>query len=145
MDAWEAGGWVTYPELPGWDGPWSLLLPPDWQSMRGRPLGEIAAYQWSRTNQIILDDLAQLPQDRWTSVSYAEFLKNPAATVQRLAAFSGIEVDAALEEALAKPLPFSAHTLAPPEPGKWRRHEAAIARVLPSVETIAARLQELKV
>ena len=28
MDAWHAGGWVTYRALPGWDGPWSLLLPP---------------------------------------------------------------------------------------------------------------------
>jgi hypothetical protein len=144
MDAWQAGGWVTYPELPGWDGPWSLLLPPDWQSMRGRPLEEIAAFQWSRTNEIILEDLAQLPQDRWTSVSYADFLKDPMATVQRLASFAGVDIDAGLADVLAKPLPLSAHTLAPPEPGKWRRHEAAIERVLPSIEATAQRLRELR-
>src|SRR5205085_1471283 len=26
MEAWRSGGWVTYPSLPGWDGPWSLPL-----------------------------------------------------------------------------------------------------------------------
>ena len=52
MEAWKGGGWVTYPRLPGWTGPpWSLLLPPGWQSLNGRSLAEICAYQWAETNR----------------------------------------------------------------------------------------------
>jgi LPS sulfotransferase NodH len=46
MEAWRAGRWVTYPRLRGWNGmPWSLLLPPGWQKLDGRPLQEICAFQ----------------------------------------------------------------------------------------------------
>ncbi len=37
IEAWDSGGWITYPELHGWQGPWSLLLPPMWQHLAGRP------------------------------------------------------------------------------------------------------------
>jgi hypothetical protein len=41
MEAWKSGRWVTYPRLRGWQGPpWSLLLPPGWQQLNGRPLAD---------------------------------------------------------------------------------------------------------
>jgi hypothetical protein len=43
MEAWRSGNWKTYNGLHGFDGPWSLLLPPGWQQMNGKPLEEIAA------------------------------------------------------------------------------------------------------
>ncbi len=39
MEAWRSGQWRTYPELEGFDGPWSMLLPPGWRAMNGRPVG----------------------------------------------------------------------------------------------------------
>ncbi len=43
MEAWRSGRWRTYPKLEGFDGPWSMLLPPPgWRAMNGRPLAEIA-------------------------------------------------------------------------------------------------------
>ena len=77
MDAWRAGGWVTYPSLEGWDGPWSMILPPGWQQLRGRPLEEIAAFQWDRTNTIIIDDLLVRPRERWAVVAYDELRAGP--------------------------------------------------------------------
>ena len=40
MDSWRSGRYVTYPQLPGWPGdrPWSHLLIPGWEELRGRPL-----------------------------------------------------------------------------------------------------------
>jgi hypothetical protein len=43
MDAWRSGNWRTYPKLDGFEGPWSLLLPPEWATMNGKPLHEITA------------------------------------------------------------------------------------------------------
>jgi hypothetical protein len=63
MQAWRAKGWITYRQLPGWPGPWSLLLPPGYERLQGRPLEEVVAFQWRIANETILDDLADLPRD----------------------------------------------------------------------------------
>ena len=78
IDAWRSGKFVTYPDLPGWDGPpWSLLLIPGWRELNGKPVEEVAAAQWRAANEHILDDLGKLPRNRWLGVSYAELLADP--------------------------------------------------------------------
>ncbi|MBL8201688.1 MAG: sulfotransferase [Chromatiales bacterium] len=144
IEAWRSGGWVTYPGLPGWDGPWSLLLPPQWQQQRGRPVEEIAAWQWDSANRYIGDDLAALPREQWAVVRYDELRDAPRTTVERLCAFLGLEVDASLAGRLAQPLPLSRHTHTPPAPDKWRQNAALIDRVLPAVESTWHRLQQLR-
>jgi uncharacterized protein (TIGR03032 family) len=138
LDAWRSGKFVTYPGLPGWQGlPWSLLLIPGWRELIGRPLEEIAASQWELTHQHILDDLSRLPRDRWTALSYEEFLADPRGTVGRLAEFANFLWD----DPLDGPLPLSRHTLTVPDPEKWKRNAAELERVLPLVETIAGRVR----
>jgi LPS sulfotransferase NodH len=143
IEAWRAGGWVTYPELEGWDGPWSMIVPPGYPSMRGRPLEDVATFQWERTNATILDDLAARPRDRWTAVSYAELLRDPAMVVRGICEFAGVEYDAALAARVAGPLPASRHTHTEPAPDKWRRHEAAILARRAGFESTWQRLQAL--
>jgi LPS sulfotransferase NodH len=143
IEAWRSGRWTTYRSLEGWDGPWSLLLPPGWRSLRGRPPEEVAAYQWDCTNRVALDDLAALSRERWTSVAYEELLRDPAATVRRLCNFAGIEFDSALAARVAAPLPLSRYTQTPPKQDKWRLHESEILRVLPTVEETHRRLAAL--
>lgn len=143
IEAWRSGRWKTYAGLDGFEDPWSLLLPPGWRAMRGKPLEEIAAFQWDSANRIGLDDLERLPRERWTHVSYAELLADPVATVRRLAAFAGIAFDEALATRASQPLPHSSQTHTPPAPGKWRRNEEAILRVLPALEPTWRRLQAL--
>lgn len=144
MEAWRSGGWRTYPALPGWDGPWSMLVPPGYQALRGRPLEEVAAFQWSRTNQIILDDLERLPAERWMALSYAGFLADPVAATRRICAFAGVDFDERLQARLSQPLPLSAHTLTPPDPDKWRSNETQINRVLPALQPLLDRLVALE-
>lgn len=142
IDAWRDGGWVTYPKLQGWDGPpWSLLLPPGWQGLKGRPLGEIAAYQWSETNRIIMDDLEALPADRRHIVRYADFVADPARVIRGVAGFAGIDFDPALAERTAGDLPNSRYTLEPPKPDKWKKNAAEIEPLIPSLEPLRARLR----
>jgi hypothetical protein len=143
IEAWRSGQWTTYRELDGWNGPWSLLLPPGWQQLRGKPLEEVAAYQWDCTNRTVLDDLAALPRDRWVSLCHADLLADPRTTVRRLCEFGGIHFDAALEARTGGALPLSRHTQTPPATDKWRRHEAEILRVLPSIEGTWRRLRQI--
>jgi hypothetical protein len=143
VEAWRSGRWKTYNGLEGFDGPWSLLLPPGWRAMNGRPLEEIAAFQWESANRIALDDLERLPRGQWTSVRHEDLVADPARTVRRLCDFAGLEFDAALAERVGAPLPPSRHTQTPPAPDKWKRNEAEIARVLPSIDATWARLRAL--
>lgn len=143
IDAWRAGRWQTYPALEGFELPWSLLLPPGWETLRGRPLEELAAFQWNATNRIVMDDLSALPAERWTVVTYEELLSAPDLTGRRLCRFAGVDFDARLAERVAAPLPHARHTLTAPDRDKWRRNSEAIERILVSVEPTWRRLVTL--
>jgi len=143
MEAWKGGRWITYKNLPGWDGPWSMLLPPGWRDLRGRPLEEVAAYQWRYTNETVLADLHQLAIDRFAVVNYTDLLSNPRGTIERLCAFTGVEMDDATMARVSAPLPLSRYTQTPVDPGKWKRNEAPILRVLPTVNHVWRELQML--
>lgn len=140
MQAWRAKGWVTYRGLPGWPGPWSLLLPPGYERLQGKPLEDVVAFQWRIANETILDDLESVPRERWTSVRYEDLVANPGTEIAKLLAFIGVETDARLEEYLGRPLPLSRYTQSAPDPAKWKQNEKEIARVMPQLEAIAKRL-----
>lgn len=144
IEAWRSGNWITYRELAGWDGSWSLLLPPGWQALRGRPLEDVAAHQWEVANRTVLEDLAALSRDRWCALSYHDFLADPAGEVRRICAHTGIEFDPGLQARVAGPLPHSRYTHTPPEPEKWRRNEALVLRVLPGVTPTWELLKALR-
>jgi len=144
MEAWRSGKWKTYNGLDGFDGPWSLILPPGWRAQNGRPPEEIAAFQWNSTNRIILEDLDSLPRQRWATVSYAELIADPRQTIARLSRFIGIEMDPSLVARLSAPLPHSRFTHTPPADDKWQVNAAQIERVLPGVLDTWHRLRALR-
>ena len=146
IEAWtvglQTGRFVTFKDLPGWDrGGWCFLLPPGWREMVGKSLAEIAAFQWSAANGIVLDELECLDASRWTSVSYEQLLADPAAALNALADFTGVSGPASAVS--AESMPLSRTTLSPPHPDKWKRHEADIERVRETWEPIAERIQAL--
>ncbi len=133
IEAWRSGSFVTYRRFPTVHGPWSLLLPPDWQRYTARPLADIAAFQWGSTHTRVMEDLAALPRERWTAVNAADIVENPLAAVTRLCAFMDIRLDETFAATLGQPLPLSRYTVTAPEAGKWRRHAVDLARVWSSV------------
>jgi hypothetical protein len=143
IEAWRSGNWKTYNGLKGFDGPWSLLLPPGWQEMNGRPLEEIAAFQWEATNRIALDDFSELPTGRWLALNYADLIARPRETILSVCEFASISPDQALLDRVSAPLPQSRYTQTPPAPDKWRSNEASIQRVLGKVDTTWQRLRVL--
>ncbi len=140
MEAWRAKGWITYRQLPGWPGPWSLLLPPGYERFQGRPLEEIVAFQWQAANETILGDLANLPRERWTTLRYEDLIRDPKPEIAKLLEFAGLSMDQRFIEYLSKPLPLSRHTKTVPHPDKWKRDAAAIERVMPAVAAVSARI-----
>ncbi len=128
IDVWESQKFVTYPRLPGWDGPkWSLLLPEGWRGMQGRTISEIAAWQWAQTNESIVRDLSTLPRADWIHVSYESLLDNTSDTLQRLCRFANIPFGPRMQALASRDFPISRYTLTEPDADKWKRHEKEIS------------------
>jgi hypothetical protein len=130
MEAWASGQFRTYPRLPGWTGyPWSLLLVPGWEELKGQPLPTIVAHQWAIATRIMLDDLAALPNHRVRAIRYSDVVGDAAISIPALAHSVGLEWD----RPLGTGLPLSKTTVSEPRPDKWRRLEHLITPLLPIV------------
>jgi len=141
IEAWRSSDFVTYAGLPEWPGKWSLLLPPHYQQMKGKPLEEIVAFQWQAANQFILKDLGELPKGRWTALSYAELVADAPAVIERLCLFADIPFDESLQAHCGKSLPLSRYTRTAPKAGKWRMNEAMIERVMESLQPLVGSIE----
>ena len=136
MEAWQSGGFRTYPQLPTWRGlPWSLLLVPGWQRLNGMQLPEIVAHQWAITTETLLDDLERLDPLRIQAVDYTRFVADPDEQVARIARWAGLSWD----RQLGQELPLSKTTVSRPNPDKWRRIEPIITAIWPIVAKADAR------
>jgi len=139
MEAWMSGRFRTYPHLPGWTGyPWSLLLVPGWQRLKGQPLSVIVAHQWAIATLVMLDDLATLPRDRLRVIRHSDFVADADARMGVLAQSLDLEWD----RQLGPGLPLSAYTVSRPNPDKWRQQERHIEAVMPIVAEADERARE---
>lgn len=137
LDAWRSRRFITYPQLPGWNGPpWSFLLPPGWREWNGKPLAEVVARQWAACVRRMLEDLAQLDAARVRVVGYTELTTAPELTLAALCRSLDLGWDRPLEQ-----LPLSRHTLTPPDPDKWQRNATELAEVLPIVAPAIAQVE----
>jgi len=138
IDAWQSGRFVTYPDLPDWQGlPWSLLLIPGWRDLPADDVAMIAARQWQTAHEAILDSITKLPPQRVHVLRYEDLRAQPHAVIAGLC--EQLQISA---PQLAQQLPLSRHTLTPPDPNKWQRHSAALQRVLPVVEDTRQRIDD---
>lgn len=145
LDSWRSRQYVTYPDLPSWpkDKPWSHLLIPGWQGLANRTLAEITAAQWAITNQVIMNDLAKLPAERWCAMEYDSFLASPLAELKRLCDFSQVVFGPRMQEVASKPLKFSKFTLTAPHPDKWKKNAEDLKTVIPLTDDLMSTLRSL--
>jgi hypothetical protein len=145
LDSWRSRSYVTYPQLPGWPAarPWSHLLIPGWHDLRNRSLAEVVAQQWLVTNQTILEDLGELPDERWCAIEYDSLLANTESELERLCSFSQLIFGPRMREVASKPLKLSKYTLTAPHPDKWKKNAAELEPVLGSTEELMATLRSL--
>lgn len=144
MRAWRSRGFVTYPHLRGWSGRrWSLLLPPDWQRVDRRPLADVAAFQWRAANTAIMDCLEHWPDNRWLALDYEQFVRAPAAAIERICTFADLTCRFDVDRDPIDSLPLSMHTVSAPRPDKWRRQQADVLRVVADLVDVEQRFAKL--
>ncbi len=127
--------WRSFSQLPGW------LLWPGWREDLDRPIEEIAARWYIASTQTALDDLAHVNDPaRVYSLSYEEFIADPAKSVGEICAFAGLPFDAALRARSVGRLPHAA-SVSRPSADKWRRlYPDQIERVTPLLAPLLRRL-----
>ena len=141
IEAWQlgqqTGQFVTYPQLPGFDKKWCFLLPPMWRSMVGRSLAEIASFQWTQTNAMVMEQLCGLSQEQWIKVSYQDLITQPEQELDRLNEFVGANSQqlSHLDMALSKT------TVSVPHPDKWKKFEKEIMALESQWAPIFERLE----
>lgn len=134
IEAWGSGRFVTYPRLPDWPGSWSLLLPDNWQTMKGKSVSDVARFQWQAANNAVLDAMAEMPDDVLL-VNYDTFISDPQTAVNRLCNFAELP-----PFILPATLPLSRYTLTPPGKDKWHKHARVLSAQLGGIEPTLARI-----
>ncbi|MEO7365574.1 MAG: sulfotransferase, partial [Sphingomicrobium sp.] len=139
MEAWRSGAFRTYPALPGWTGePWSLLLIPGWQELKGMELPQVVAHQWAITTEVLLDDLERLGKGRVQALNYVGLVDSAQLAMEGIAAGLSLEWDRHLGDTL----PLSKTTVSRPDRQKWRQLEDVIQAIMPIVEKADARARQ---
>lgn len=146
MEGWRTRNFVASRTLPGWRFPywkWNFLLIPGWSDLQEKPIVEIAARQWEAANAYILDDLKNLPTTDFCIVPYSELIQEPKTIIHKISQFAKLHWDQHIEQRVSQSLPISRMTLSAPSPNKWRKRESELASILPIVEPIEKRFEQL--
>lgn len=133
LEGWQSGRHVTYPELPGWEGPpWSYPLTPEWRAQGGRALPEICVAQWVMTMKILLADLERLPPERRCAVDFNALRADPRAELRRLCETTDLAWDERMGATIGRGAPET-----------WRRREAEVEQVIDATAELAGRARAL--
>jgi hypothetical protein len=83
---------------------WKFALVPEWRTLQGKTVADVAAWQYYQCNHFLLHDLAALDQRRVRRLTYEDFIRDPVRQVRGI--FEWAELPpSAVAEAFAADLP----------------------------------------
>ena len=121
---------------------WCFFLPPGWRDYLEAPLEEVCAYQYRSMNEAILNAQDLSHEDTWVDVHYEDLVYDPVAGFRQVFNHCGLgfpeRIRSHCESVLRRP--YNAFSEIRVE--KWRTaaDSQRIARVLPTVRGVAARM-----
>jgi hypothetical protein len=148
-------GWSRPEEFATWSGqlevrvnfegrslPWCFFLAEGWRAYVDRPLEEICAFQYRAMNEALLTAERTLAPERWTRLAYEDLLRAPHEATRQLFARLGLRYDSPAAERCKAALGQTYNAFSTIAVDKWRSspHATRVARVLPELAPLAARL-----
>jgi len=143
IEAWRSGNFITYPALSNWQGPWSLMLPPEYPRLKNMALEIIVAYQWYMANNSILNDLSTLESKQSIFLDYEALIHNTKDEILKLCRAADVEFDSHLST-YCEDLPLSKTTQTAPRKDKWKKNQDMIESVLPLLESTLVRIDQFQ-
>lgn len=140
MDAWRSGRFVTYPGLPRWGRDWSLLLPPNWESLKGASIAKVATFQWGTAHVEAMKAFEAIPGESVFITDYEQLLASPVETCNQIFEFSGLRRFSVLLEGTT--LPESRYTLSKPSQNKWHNNADALADCLEDISEYSKQINQ---
>lgn len=121
-------------ELQGYSGTrWNFALVPEWESLHGKSLGEVAAWQYYQCNRYANEDLAELEEIRVVTVQHEQFVRDPLGVSRRILKRAGLSTPPVVEH-FASALPRVNSTRdAEGEEGSGLRYPSEVERGMASV------------
>ena len=83
---------------------WKFALVPEWRTLRGKTIADVAAWQYYQCNHFLLHDLAALDQRRVRRFTYEDFVRDPVSHVRQVFEWAELPPNA-VAEAFAADLP----------------------------------------
>ena len=124
IDGWRSKRFISYHDISKLHNRhWSFLLIPEWDKLENASIAHIAHKQWQTSNQIIKNDLKNIPKKDWIAVYYQELINYPEKVVDAVAHFAHLEKDDVINNYCQNGLPISQLTLSAPQKEKWVKHQ----------------------
>jgi hypothetical protein len=83
---------------------WKFALVPEWRTLEGRTIGEVAAWQYYQCERCAADDLSRVEEERVFEVQHNDFIQQPLEIISEILSWTGLSVDPAVER-FARNLP----------------------------------------
>jgi len=83
---------------------WKFALVPEWRTLQGKRLADVAAWQYYQCNRFSLLDFEQLNPDRIFEVKHEHFVRHPETEVQSILDWAGLPKSEAVQK-FARSLP----------------------------------------
>jgi hypothetical protein len=124
---------------------WKFALVPEWPSLEGKTVADVAAWQYYQCNHYALRDLDRLDEQRIFAVRHETFVAEPVDTVKRIFAWAGLP-ESPVAERFAANLPRvnstrNTNAQSPDRETKALRHPDRVDRATREISGFAA-LQE---
>ena len=121
---------------------WCFFLSDGWRQYLNASVEDVAAFQYAAVNQAILDAKTAVPAAQWVEVFYEDFLRAPVATFRQIFNACDLHFGTPLEQHCAEVLDIPYNAFSEIRLDKWKdgRNREKVARVLPQVAAVAARM-----
>lgn len=86
-------------ELQNYSGKWwKFALVPEWKSLHGRAIGEVAAWQYYQCNRYALKDFEKVDGGRVISVKHERFVREPVSVIEKVLARANLSMESAVRQ-----------------------------------------------
>jgi hypothetical protein len=69
---------------------WKFALVPEWHSLRGKRVADVAAWQYLQCNRYALRDFKEIEDDRLYEVKHEELVQNPLSAIRKIINWAGL-------------------------------------------------------
>ena len=125
--------------IKGYDGKgWNFVMPPNWEEYVNKPLEEVCAFQWIRSNKAAIEGLKEIEAKRKLSISYEELTEDTYSTIKKICDFAHIPFSQNIRKLAYQPPQVNYVTK--PKKEKWKKNIDLIENVYPQIESMMKEL-----